>query len=128
MKALCWRSRRIGTRTCQSSISPSSPQSPLCGVIARQQTFDVPDHPLAVVTAPQLHVSSVRRLVYTSHSSSVSGNTRQDSLPIPFAAYHRWNTRQLCYSWKWLVEAFGVLIAMVNVMGEEHGKGCGLLL
>ena len=80
-----------------------------------------------VVTAPQLHVSSIRRLVYTSHSSPVSGNTRQGSLPIPFTAYRRWNTRQLCYLWKWLVEAVGVLKAMVNDMGAEHGKGCGLL-
>ena len=30
MKALCWRSRRIGTQTCQSSTGPSFLHSPLC--------------------------------------------------------------------------------------------------
>ena len=79
--------------------------------------------PVGHCAEAQPHVSSIRRLVFTSHSSLVSGNTLQGSWPIPFPANCQWNTRQLRYSWE--------NVASWSIWGAQrdgqYEKGCGLL-
>ena len=84
------------------------------GVMARQQMFDVADHPLTVVTALQLHVSSIRRL-----GSATPGRIRCLSFLHPTADGTLVNN--VTRGKMWLVEAFEVLIATVN-MGAEKEK------
>ena len=79
-----WKGRGSGLRLVREVLVQHLLTRRFVGVMARQEMFDVADHPRTVVTALQLHVSSIQRLGFSSHSSLVSGNNRQDSLPIPF--------------------------------------------
>ena len=84
-----------------------------------------PQSVVICLTEAQHHVSSSRRLVFKSHSSTVSGKTRQSSLPIPFRPIAEGppvNCATRCFMS--LAEAVEVRNATVNEVGAKYEIGC----
>ena len=101
-----------------SDKSPTSPNSPLCGshgLDSKCLTWQT----ILLLSALQLHVSSIRRLGYTSHSSPAPGRIRCLSLFLILPPMEHSSTC-VTRGKMWLVDAFEVLMAMVIDMGAEH--------
>ena len=116
-------------QTCQSSISPPSFHSLLCG--SHGSTANVqrsrPSSYCCRSTSTSCQMNSTVGL-YKSPITGVfspPGRVRCLSLLQPTAEGTLVN--HVTRGKMWPVEAFEVLIAMVKDVGTEHEKGCGLL-